>query len=154
MGSDSLDLVVLGVAQRQVDFGRRMQVVRLAVDDVARALLGGEDVVIEIAFLLESAGDGAGYGDAVGLGRLVVRLLFHRLVEVGHGQADRPAVQAVGPAAPRTAPAPRDRAGAVTSTGATPSTFGPANCTVALAPRLIASGSGVVAQGKSPIRNR
>ena len=44
--------------------------------------------------------------------------------------------------------------GAMTSTGATPSTVGPENLTAVLVPRFNAIGRAVVAQGKSPTRRR
>ncbi len=124
------------------------------LDDVTLAFLGVEDEVIEVVFLLESRGNRAGHDDAVGSGRVVVRLLLEMLVEVGDGKHHRPAVQSAR-AARRDLNGGHQGIGRhLQLDGGTPSTVGPEKRTATLLPRLAASGKGVVAQGKSPIRSR
>ena len=70
----------------------------MGLDQIALPFPGGEDEVIDIAWLLKPPGDSARDGDPVGLSRLVIRLLLQDLFEVTQGQRDRPTMQAIGPA--------------------------------------------------------
>jgi hypothetical protein len=76
------NLVALGILDRHVQLGRRMQLMRLPGNDIALILLRGEDEIIDVARLLESAGDPAGHSHAVCLRHVVVRFLLLEFIDV------------------------------------------------------------------------
>jgi hypothetical protein len=72
------------------------------------------------------------------------------LIARATGQPDTP----LGPRGATQTVVASGSAGTDTSTGSTPSTFGPAKLTLTLLPRRAAIGMGAVAQGNSPTRSR
>ncbi len=84
----------LAVAQNHVNQRRRIIFERLGFDGELLPLLRGEEVEIDVVAFLETSGDGAGDGDAIGFRDAIVRLLLDGFIEIAQDQRHRPTVQA------------------------------------------------------------